>query len=86
MFQKVAYMNTTKHKLLVKFLKILKISWKSFVIELPFSNFHAYKLQPLALFVFKILENSWDNVCCGIPFYKSKYIQVLYIITALNSF
>ena len=31
--------------------------------------------------VCKILENSWDNVCCGVHFYWSSYYQVLYQIS-----
>ena len=55
-------------------------------MELLFIKFQAYKLQPLALRVIKIPENLWDNVYCGIPFYRSRCIQVLYRIAAPNSF
>ena len=65
---------------------VLKIIWKSSVMELFFSKFQAYKLQPLALHVFKIPKNTWDNACCGIPFYRNRCVQVLYRIAALSSF
>ena len=75
-----------KVKFMFIFEDVVKIFWKNSVIELLFSKFQAYKLHYLALHVFKILGNSWDNVCCGIPFYRSRCIQVLHRIAALNSF
>ena len=75
-----------KVKFMFIFEDVVKIFWKNSVIELLFSKFRAYKLHYLALHVFKILGNSWDNVCCGIPFYRSRCIQVLHRIAALNSF
>ena len=35
---------------------------------------------------FRILKNSGDKVCCGVPFYKSRYKQVLYRLAALEGF
>ena len=35
---------------------------------------------------FRILKNSGDNVCCSVPFYRSRYKQVLYRIAALEGF
>ena len=64
----------------------LKTFWKSSVMELIFSKFLAYKLQPLALHILRIPENLWDIVCCGVPFYRSRCVQVLYRKTALKSF
>ena len=64
----------------------LNISWNSSAIKFLFSKFKAYKLLPSALHVFKIQENSWDNMCSGIPFNRRRCVQVLYRITALNSF
>ena len=55
-------------------------------MEILFSKFHAYKLQPLALRVLKIPENFWVSVCCRILFYRNRCLQVLYRIAALNSF
>ena len=50
------------------------------------SRFQAYKLQPSTLSIkFKILENSSDKVYWGIPFYRSKRLQVAYRIAALSS-
>ena len=54
-------------------------------MELGFSKFQAYKPQPLALRVFKIPENSSDNVCCRVPFHRSRGVQGLYSIAALSS-
>lgn len=34
-------------------------------MEFFFSQLQSYKLQLLALSVFKIMENSWENVCWG---------------------
>ena len=65
---------------------VLKISWKTFVMEFLWEKFQAYKLQSLSLHVFKIPENSWNNVCYGIPFYRSRWVQVFYRIAVLNSF
>ena len=44
-------------------------------MEFLFSKYKVYKLQPSALRLFKILENSWDNVCWGILFYRSRCVQ-----------
>ena len=55
-------------------------------MEFLFITFQAYKLQPSALHVLKISENSYDNMFWGIPFYSSRCVQVLCKIAALNSF
>ena len=34
---------------------------------------------------FKILENSWYNVCCEFPFYRNRHEQVLHRIGAFYS-
>ena len=80
----IAYRN--KGTLNQTFKDVLNISWNSSAIKFLFSKFKAYKLLPSALHVFKIQENSWDNMCSGIPFNRRRCVQVLYRITALNSF
>ena len=54
-------------------------------MELGFSKFQAYKPQPLALRVFKIPENSSDNVSCRVSFHRSRGVQGHYSIAALSS-
>ena len=50
------------------------LSWSSFeqIASLQITA------SSLTWHVCKILENSWDNVCCGFHFYRSRRCQVLY--------
>ena len=59
------------------FQKFRQGSRKSSVSEFLFSKLQAYKLQPSALQVFKILKNSGNSVYCGVPFSRSRRKKVL---------
>ena len=55
------------------FWKFQKISRKNSAIELLLSKLEAAeKIKTPAKLVLKILQNSWDNICCEVPFYWRK--------------
>ena len=66
MFWKVVLLEISRNSILTRVasLKVYKDFLEQLCNELLFSKFQAYKLQPLALRVFKIPENSHDNMCC----------------------
>ena len=68
------------------FTSVLKTYRKSSAMELLFRKFQVYRKSSIFSSVcFKNSRKSpWDNVCCGIPFYRC--IQILYRTAALNSF
>ena len=79
--QKSTDCNVTKNELLTKLFKsVLKIienlsRKSSSVMEFYFSELQAYKLNPSGLRVFKILDNSWDNVCWGVRFLQKQALS-----------
>ena len=53
--------------------KFWKISKNSSVTEFLFSKLQHYKLHHSLLHDFKILGNSWSNVCGVFPLYRNRY-------------
>ena len=94
MFQKVVLIEVPRNTLLTgaaSFLKMFENFGKClgnlcYGVSLEQVTNLQITTSSLTLHVFEILENSWDNLCCGVLFYRSRRKQVLCRIAALKSF
>ena len=75
LFQKAVLLEIPRNSLLSRVAGFSKVFWKfwktprksCYGVSLEQIASHPITASSLTLHVFEIMENSWDNVCCGVP-------------------